>query len=132
MTNPAVRPPERYGDLRPMWHSTLARVLVVTLAVLGLGWVGYVGVTAGDKPVSWTDVGFVVVDDTMTTATFDVTVHHGDGAVCVVQALASDYSVVGQLEVAVQAEAGKTQRKQATILTQQPAVSAVVSECRTP
>ncbi|MFV0460317.1 MAG: DUF4307 domain-containing protein [Actinomycetales bacterium] len=133
MNTPPVRPAERYGDIRPAWHSTLARVLVVTLAVLGLAWVIWAGWTAATKPVRFTDVGFEVIDDTQVDATFDVTVYSGTTATCTVQALASDFSVVGAEQVEIEvAQEGLTTRQQVSVLTQQRAVTAVVDDCTAP
>ncbi len=131
MTTPPVRPAERYGDIRPAWHSTLARVLVSTLAVIGLVWVGYAGWANSHQDVNWTDIGYKIVDDGQIDATFDVSVQAGSTATCVVQALASDFSVVGRAEVTVPAPpAGKSAvRATVPVLTQQRAVTATVQTC---
>lgn len=130
MSHPVARPAQRYGELRPAWHSTLARVLVATIAVLGVGWVSWAGWQSGHRPVTWNDVGYDVIDDATAEVTFDVTVHGGEHATCRVQALGSDFSVVGQRSVELSSEQGRTTRHQATIATQQRAVTAIVKECR--
>ena len=126
------RPPERYGDLRPAWHSTLARVLVASLAVLGLGFTVLAGWQAADRDVRWNDVGYDVIDETRTLATFDVTVYEGTTATCTVQALADDYAVVGRQEVRVDVGARRSVRERVEVLTTSRAVTAVVEGCRVP
>lgn len=133
MSTPPVRPAERYGDLRPVWHSTLARVLVGTLAVLGVLWVGYASWSSAQQDVRWSDIGYEVIDGGRTEATFDVTIHQGRTATCVVNALAADYSVVGSTRVQVhRPEQAPTTRERVTVLTQQLAVTAVVEACTVP
>lgn len=126
------RPAERYGDLRPAWHSTLARVLVVALAVLGLGFTGLAGWQAANRDVRWKDVGYDVMDDSRTGVTFDVTVYEGTTATCTVQALADDYAVVGQQQVRVDVGTEKSVRERAEILTTSRAVTALVESCTVP
>ena len=91
---PVGRPPERYGDLRPGWHRTLARVLTGVLALVALGWLVWVGVGAADRDVRWSDVGFRLeagADDPQDAieVTFDVTVYEGTTATCTVRALSA-------------------------------------------
>lgn len=126
------RPAERYGDLRPAWHSTLARVLVVALAVIGLGFTGLAGWQAANRDVRWADVGYTVVDDGRARTTFDVTVYRGTTATCTVQALGADYAVVGQQEVRIDVGDGRSVRERTEILTTSRAVTAVVDSCRVP
>lgn len=126
------RPAERYGDLRPAWHSTLARVLVVALAVLVLAFTALAGWQAANRDVRWTDVGYVILDDGRARTTFDVTVYQGTTAICTVQALAADYSVVGRQEVRIDVGTGRSVRERVEILTTSRAVTAVVEHCRVP
>ncbi len=133
VSTPPVRPAERYGDLRPAWHSTLARVLVVTLAVLGLAWLVWAGLGVARQDVRYSDIGYNVVDATRAEATFDVTVYTGTTATCTVQALAEDYAVVGSQQVQITVpEPGNTVRERVEVLTQQRAVTAIVGGCTVP
>lgn len=127
-----TRPAERYGDLRPAWHTTLARVLVATLAVLGLAWTAWAGLQAADRDVRWQDVGFVVLDPGTTQVTFDVSVYEGSTATCTVQALAANYAVVGSRQVQVDVGDRRTVREQVDVLTTSEAVSGQVSGCSIP
>ncbi len=131
---PTGRPPERYGDDRPQWHRTLARVLVAALAVVGLGWVVWAGLGAAQQDVRWQDVGFDVKDATAVDVTFEVTVYADGGdapVVCTLEALNTRYAVVGRLDVPVEAGSRDTVRRAATILTQERATTAGVASCRT-
>ncbi len=131
---PTGRPPERYGDDRPQWHRTLARVLVAALAVVGLVWVVWAGVGAARQDVRWQDVGFEVLDATAVEVTFDVTVYADGGeapVVCTLEALSPRYVVVGRLEVPVEPGTRGTVRRTATVLTQETATTAGVADCRT-
>ena len=132
MSTPPARPAERYGDIRPAWHSTLARVLTAALAVVGVGWVIYAGVAAANRDVRWKDIGFQIIDSAHAEATFDVTVYEGRTATCTVQALAANYAVIGQVDVQVSVDESRTVRQRAQVLTDQPAVSVRVDSCTVP
>ncbi len=135
---PVGRPPERYGDLRPGWHRTLARVLTGVLAVVALGWLVWVGFGAADRDVRWSDVGFRLdagTDDPQDAVevTFDVTVYEGTTATCTVRALSATYAVVGQVDVAVEVDPQeRTVRRAATVRVSEPAVSGGVESCSVP
>ncbi len=136
---PVGRPPERYGDLRPGWHRTLARVLTGVLALVALGAVAYAGVDAAVRDVRWQDVGFRLdagADGATATAvevTFDVTVYEGTTATCTLRALSAGYAVVGQVDVPVEVTGDdRTVRETATVQVSEPAVSAGVERCIVP
>lgn len=136
---PAARPADRYGDLRPSWHRTAARTVMVLVALLGLGWVVWVGIGVADRDVRWQDVGFRLdagEDGDAGSAvevTFDVTVYEGTTATCTVRALSAAYAVVGQVEVPVEVEPDRrTVRQRATVLVTEPAVSGGVEGCTVP
>ena len=87
---PTGRPPERYGEDRPQWHRTLARVLTAALALVALGWVVWAGLGLAQRDVRWQDVGFDVQDATTVDVTFEVTVYADEGAArvtCTIEAL---------------------------------------------
>ena len=136
---PVGRPPERYGDLRPGWHRTLARVLSGVLALLALAAVVWAGLNAAGRDVRWQDIGFRLdagADGATATAvevTFEVTVYEGTRATCTVRALSAGYAVVGQVDVPVEVTAqGRTARTAATVRVSEPAVSAEVERCTVP
>lgn len=136
---PVGRPPERYGDLRPGWHRTMARVLTAVLAVVAVAGIVYVGLSASDRDARWQDVGFRLeagdaADPTDSVeVTFDVTVYEGTTATCTVRALSSTYAVVGQIEVPVEVEPDqRTVRRAVTVLVSEPAVSGGVDTCTVP
>lgn len=136
---PVGRPPERYGDLRPGWHRTLARVLCGVLAAVALSWLVYAGIGVADRDVRWSDVGFRLDagsgDDPRgaVEVTFDVTVYEGTSATCTVRALSATYAVVGQVDFPVEVEDGqRTVRRVATVRVSEPAVSGGVESCSVP
>ncbi len=137
---PAARPADRYGDLRPSWHRTAARAASALVALVGLGWVAWVGIGVADRDVRWQDVGFRLDagedGDPAAAAvevTFDVTVYEGTTATCTVRALSSGFAVVGQVEVPVEVEPDRrTVRQRAIVLVTEPAVSGGVEDCTVP
>lgn len=135
---PVGRPPERYGDLRPGWHRTLARVLTGVLALLALGAVAYAGFGSVFRDVRWQDVGFRLdagagEPGTAVEVTFEVTVYEGTTATCTVRALNAGYAVVGQVDVPVEVTPqDRTVRSTATVRVSEPAVSAGVERCTIP
>lgn len=126
---PAVRPPERYGDIRPPWHRTAARLLAAAVIVAGLGWVVWAGLHQANRDVRWDEVGFSVVDDSRVDLTFDVIKDPQASATCRLEALNVAYAVVGVTQVDVGPAEGRTSRQSAPIVTQERAVSAVVKHC---
>lgn len=126
---PPSRPPERYGDDRPAWHRTLARVLTATLAVVGVAFVVWVAL-GGQAPVRTTDVGFDLDHAPgEVTVDFEVTMDPGTAATCTLRALNAQYGVVGVADVAVDASTSRTRRVTGTVLVSEPAVSAGVQGC---
>jgi len=136
---PVGRPPERYGDLRPGWHRTLARVLTGVLALLALGSIAWAGVNAAVRDVRWQDVGFRLEAGadggtgdpaSAVEVTFEVTVYEGTTATCTIRALNAGYAVVGQVDVPVEVtDDARTVRRTATVQVSEPAVSAGVDRC---
>lgn len=139
---PVGRPPERYGDLQPAWHRTLARVLVGVLAVVALAVVVWLALGSAGRDVRWQDIGFRLdagagagsVDPaTAVEVTFDVTVYEGTTATCTVRALSAAYAVVGQVDVPVEVTGDdRTVRRTAAVQVSEPAVSAGVERCTVP
>lgn len=132
LTSPPSRPAERYGDIRPAWHSTLARVLTATLAVIGIGWVVLAGWNSANRDVRYSDVGFEIIDDAHARVTYDVTVYRGRTATCTLHAMAEDFSVVGRATVQVDVGERTSVREQSDVLTQQRAVTVIVAGCTVP
>ena len=88
---------ERYAA-PPAWRRRVTIVAVVVVALAGLAWVAWAAyVEATPKVESQLD-GFHVAGQRSLTAQIDVRLSSGaSGASCVVQALAADHSVVGEL-----------------------------------
>ena len=127
---PVSRPPGRYGDDRPAWHRSLARVLTAALAAVGVAFLVWVAVDGSRQQVSHTDIGFrldsapgeVEVD-------FQVSMEPGTAATCTLRALNATFAVVGTTDVPVEPSEARTRRMTATVRVSEPAVSAGVQEC---
>lgn len=124
------RPPDRYGDDQPTWHRTVARALVATLAVLGVAWVVWVGISHGSKPASATVVTYHVVDAGSVDAALDVTTQDGAAAACDLEARSRHHLPVGTATVQIPAAEENTRRVNVTIRTQEESASVVVTACR--
>lgn len=125
----SIRPPERYGDDQPTWHRTLARVLASTLAVLGVAWVVWVGLSRGSAPVTATVVTYHVVDPATVEVALDVTSDDGRAARCGLEARSRRHLAVGSAELEIPASEERTRRVNAEVRTQEEAASVVLTGC---
>ncbi|CCH77925.1 conserved hypothetical protein [Nostocoides japonicum T1-X7] len=100
--------------------------MAIVLAVVLVTWLTLLN-TVGQ--VTSTVTGYHVVDDATVTLDFDV--HRPEGAAvhCTVQALNSEYSVVGTLEVDIPAEGARSIHRHVTIRTASRAVTGTVDSC---
>lgn len=127
-----VRPPGRYGEDQPAWHRVAARAAVITLAVVGIAWVVWVGITNGMKPVTGSLVTYQPIDGTRMRADIDVTMDPGRTARCTLEAKSARHLVVGQTTVQVPAADRRTQRVVTEILTQEAGASVEITSCTSP
>lgn len=125
----ARRPAERYGDRPAAWRRPAAIGAVALLSAVGLAWVVWAGLYQANPPIRWSDVGFAVVDDSMTRVTFDVITDPGTKATCRVEALNQAYAVVGVAQVSVGPVDSKVTRQSVEVATQERAVSGGVKSC---
>ena len=119
----------RYGTERPARRRLLVAVVAV-VAVAFLGWLAWAAIFHSRPLASSELVGFEVVDDHTTTAT--VTVDRrttGVVASCLVQAQASDHSVVGELSFDVGPDQPETATLTRTVRTEREATSVSVVGC---
>ena len=130
--SPGVRPAERYGEDQPTWHRVAARAAVVALAILGVGWVVWVGISRGSQPVTATLVTYETVDSSQMRANLDVTMDPGRTARCTLVAKSVRHLVVGEATTQVPAADRKTQRVVARISTQEEGASVEVKQCTSP
>jgi hypothetical protein len=112
----------RRVDRRAAW-ATAAAALVMTAGVV------WFALDASHEPVRWSAVGYRIVSPTEAVATFDVYLYDDGDAQCRVRALNERFAEVGYADVPVSLADGRQQRIDATIVTVEPAVTAVVAYC---
>jgi hypothetical protein len=113
----------RRVDRRAMAATVVAAIVLTAV-------VSYFGLKAARQEVRWGDVGYTIESPTEATSTFDVYLYTDSDATCRVRALNSRFSEVGYTDVAVARSAGRQQRMTATVVTVEPAVTAVVAYCQ--
>ena len=113
----------RRVDRRAM-AATIAVAIVLTAAA------SYFGLKAASQDVRWADVGYAIDSPTQATSTFDVYLYTESDATCRIRALNSKFSEVGYVDVPVARSAGRQQRITSTVVTVEPAVTAVVAYCQ--
>lgn len=124
------RPPGRYGDDRPAWHRSLARVLTACLAAVGVAFLLWVAVDGSRDRVTHTDIGFDLDSAPgEVTVDFQVSMDPGTAATCTLRALNANFAVVGITDVPLEASQARSRRLTATVRVSEPAVSAGVQSC---
>lgn len=101
--------------------------LGVALGVAGAVWFG-LAATVGR--VSWTDIGYHVVDDRTVDVRYDVHRPSGTAVVCVVRALDQGYGTVGVVEVRIPAGEATAVPRNDRVRTTSRAVTGLVKDCR--
>jgi hypothetical protein len=122
---------ERYGAPSRVRRPLVVAVVAV-LAVAGVAWLAWVMDFHGRPEVSSQMVGYDVSGPHAATATFTVVRRDaGISASCLLRALASDHSVVGELTLPV--DSGPTSATlRATVRTERRAGSVELVGCSTP
>ena len=87
---------DRYGAPSPVRRRVLVGALVV-VAALCVGWLAWAAWFHSTPAVRSELVTWSVVDDHQAAATVTVLLEDGVRATCVVQAIAADHAVVGEL-----------------------------------
>jgi hypothetical protein len=106
----------------------MAATIFAAIALTGV--VSYFGLKAANQPIRWSDVGYTIDSPTQATSTFDVYLYTESDATCRIRALNTRFSEVGYADVAVARNAGRQQRITSTVVTVEPAVTAVVAYCQ--
>jgi len=115
---------ERYAA-PPAWRRPVTIASVVALAVVGLAWLAWAAIGQATPKVDSELVTFHVVDEHSVTARVDVTVASGTThPSCTVQALASDHSVVGELQFTPRSGSNEV-----TVRTEREATAVTVPGC---
>jgi Domain of unknown function (DUF4307) len=119
---------ERYGT-PPRW-SRLIVVVVAALAVTaGVAWVIWAGLAHSNPPVSAQMSAYEVRNAHATDVTLVIERRDGDAVQCLVYAQGENQTVVGERTIDVPAGEPGTTSVDATIKTEQRAVSSVLDSC---
>jgi len=121
----------RYGRTGRPRRRPLLLVLAGVLALAGLGWLTWVAVVHSTPTVASRLIGFEVTSPSSVTATIEVERTDDVAASCRLQAKASDFSVVGEVTVAVAADAPRRQFVTTALTTQRGATSVNLIGCTT-
>jgi len=109
----------------PGWRRPVTVASVVVLAVVALAWLAWAAIGQATPKVDSQLVTFHVVDAHSVTARVDVTVAAGaTHPSCTVQALASDHSVVGELQFTPTSGSNEV-----TVRTERTATAVTVPGC---
>lgn len=118
---------QRYGHTRDT-RRALRRIAWI-VAVIGLALVGWL-IWGGLRPTAHSDlIAFDVVDESLTTATFEVVKPPDSTAQCQLQALNTGYGEVGVLTMQVGPADQELVRVEADIRTTELATTAVIENC---
>lgn len=119
-----ARRPLTVAARRRWWiFGTLGVAAMTAMAV-------WFGLAATLGKVSWTLIGYKVVDAKSVDVRFEVDRPVGTESVCTLAALARDFSPVGSVDVRIPASSERTTVLKATIATTSEAVTGVVQFCR--
>jgi hypothetical protein len=110
------------GTTRWWVIGTLGCALGVALAI----WLGLAS-TLGQ--VTWTDIGYKVVDDSTVRVSYDVHRPGGRDVTCVVQALDTHFGTVGSLQVKIPATEQSSVHRDTMVRTTSRAVTGLVKSC---
>jgi hypothetical protein len=122
---------ERYGRTRTrrrrdrviLWSLGAAFVIVFT------AWVVWAGLDRSTASIETRDLGYTVVDDHSVTVDFEVSVPTGTPLSCAVQALNTDFTIVGWKVVDLPASSHYTRTFSETLRTTGPTTSGLIYRC---
>lgn len=104
-------------------------VVGVIGCTLGVAVAVWLGLAMTSDPVTWTDLGYHVVDDRTVDVTYDVHRPPGRDVTCVVRALDLQFGTVGITEVDVPATSEPSVHRTDRVRTTTRAVTGVVKSC---
>lgn len=127
--SPGERPlSERYGR-RPTDRRRTG-VIMIAVAIVGLGaWAIWAAVGQSQNAISAIVQSFHVTSPHSISVTVQVTRDSSQPVHCVVTALASDHSTVGETTLRVPTGGGGTRTLTTVVKTERPAVSADIGDC---
>jgi hypothetical protein len=128
---PATALDERYGrtPVRSRRRRTLAIIVAAAFALVFGAWLVWAGLLGDSATIEYVDVGHDIVDDTLVSITWQVTVEPNTAVSCAVEALNESFSVVGWKVVDIAPSAERTRTYTEEVRTSELAVSGLIYRC---
>lgn len=122
---------ERYGRTPDRRQRTrlLAILAAVGVIVVVIAWVVWVGLFGAQAGLGTRDLGYVLDGDTAIEVRYEVTVDAGRTSACALQALNSDFGIVGWKVIDIPASDKGTRQFRETLATSEPAVTGLIYRC---
>lgn len=122
---------ERYGRTRATGRRArvLALAVAAAFAVVLVGWVVWAALDGDASKIEFRDVGHEIVDDSLVTVTWQVTVEPGSEVSCAIEALNEGFSVVGWKIVQLPVGTERTRVFTEELRTTELAVSGLIYRC---
>lgn len=118
------RTPERQRRIRLIAILAGVGVLVVVTA-----WVLWVGLLGPSASLGSRDLGYQLDGDSAIEVRYEVTMDAGQSASCALEALNSDFGIVGWKVVDIPASQTTTRQFRETLATSEPAVTGLIYRC---
>lgn len=118
------RTPERQRRIRLIAILAGAGVLVVVTA-----WVLWVGLLGPSASLGSRDLGYQLDGDSAIEVRYEVTMDAGQTASCALEALNSDFGIVGWKVVDIPGSQTTTRQFRETLVTSEPAVTGLIYRC---
>ncbi|HWH26612.1 MAG TPA: DUF4307 domain-containing protein [Pseudolysinimonas sp.] len=121
----------RYG--RTVGRRRRSRIIAVVAAaavvVVTVSWVIWVGLFGTASSLDTRDLGYEEQGTRAVEVRYEVTVDSGDTVSCALQALSSDFGIVGWRVVEIPASDLRTRQFRDTVRTTEPAVTGLIYRC---
>jgi hypothetical protein len=128
---PATALDERYGRTPALSRRrrTIAIVVAGAFALVFGAWLLWAGLLGDGAAIEFRDVGHEIVDDSLVTVSWQVTVEPNTPVGCAVEALNESFSVVGWKVLDIPASAERTRTFTEEVRTSELAVSGLIYRC---
>jgi hypothetical protein len=121
----------RYGRTPERQRRTRLIAILAGAGVLGVvtAWVLWVGLLGPSASLGSRDLGYQVDGDSAVEVRYEVTMDAGQTASCALEALNSDFGIVGWKVVDIPASEKGTRQFRETLRTSEPAVTGLIYRC---
>jgi hypothetical protein len=121
----------RYGRTPGRQRRTRLIAILAGAGVLGVvtAWVLWVGLLGPSASLGSRDLGYQVDGDSAVEVRYEVTMDAGQTASCALEALNSDFGIVGWKVVQIPASATGTRQFRETLRTSEQAVTGLIYRC---